>query len=432
MSDVAIRAEGLSKRYRIGRAERYRTLRDIVAERAAAPLHALRAVLDGRAAAPRRVGTGTHIWALRDVSFAVRHGEVMGIIGRNGAGKSTLLKVLSRITEPTEGYAEVRGRVGSLLEVGTGFHPELTGRENVYLNGAILGMRRAEIERRFDEIVAFAEVDAFVDTPVKYYSSGMQMRLGFAVAAHFEPEILVVDEVLAVGDAAFQKKCLAKLSEVAREGRTVLFVSHNLQAMAQLCERCILLDQGRMIAEGAPRAVIDRYLAPSMHSDAEVEYPLDATKPVQIRRVRLLGHDSRPSTELDRAKPFRVSLELLAHEDVERVEPGIALDTLEGTRVCDSLLPDELGAYLTLRAGETLRTDIEFPAHFLNAGRYRIRIGVGSASHDTRMHDTRWALSFQLLDLDRRLTFLGKSYPGILRVSLPWKVYRPAGVAEGR
>jgi lipopolysaccharide transport system ATP-binding protein len=257
MSDVAIRVEGLSKQYRIGaRAERYKTLRDTLAGLARVPVRALRR--RGRRDGAHQTET---FWALNDVSFEVRRGEVIGIIGRNGAGKSTLLKILSRITEPTDGYVDVYGRVGSLLEVGTGFHPELTGRENVYLNGAILGMSRAEIERRFDEIVAFAEVERFIDTPVKHYSSGMYLRLAFAVAAHLEPEILVVDEVLAVGDASFQKKCLCKMQDVGSQGRTVIMVSHNMGAIASLCPTSVLLRNGRLACHGPTGRVIEEYAA---------------------------------------------------------------------------------------------------------------------------------------------------------------------------
>ncbi len=250
-NDVAIRVEGLGKRYRLGeRSAPYRTLREAIMGVARAP----RGLLGRRAAADDT------LWALKDVDLEVRRGEVLGVIGRNGAGKTTLLKILSRITEPTTGRVELHGRVGSLLEVGTGFHPELTGRENIYLNGAILGMRKAEIERKFDEIVAFAEVERFLDTPVKHYSSGMYVRLAFAVAAHLEPEILLVDEVLAVGDAAFQKKCLGKMGEVAGAGRTVLFVSHNMLAVNTLCSRVVLLRDGSCTADGAPGTVVGSYL----------------------------------------------------------------------------------------------------------------------------------------------------------------------------
>jgi lipopolysaccharide transport system ATP-binding protein len=245
MSNIALRVDGLGKKYSIGeRRAAYKTLRDGVATAAEGSLRSLGALFGRTGSIPTSVPTD--YWALRNVSFEVKHGEVVGIIGKNGAGKSTLLKILSRITQPTEGRARVCGRVGSLLEVGTGFHPELTGRENIYMNGAILGMSKADIERKFDEIVAFAEVDAYLDTPVKRYSSGMQLRLGFAVAAHMEPEILIVDEVLAVGDVQFQKKCLGKIGEVARGGRTVLFVSHNMTAVRTLCERCLVIEKGAL------------------------------------------------------------------------------------------------------------------------------------------------------------------------------------------
>jgi lipopolysaccharide transport system ATP-binding protein len=250
MSDIAVRVENLGKRYKIGKRQAgYRTLRESVMDWVRTPFGFLSGASDDE-----------HIWALREVSFEVRHGDVVGIIGRNGAGKSTLLKILSRITRPTTGYARLNGRVGSLLEVGTGFHPELTGRENIFLNGVILGMKRREIGRKFDEIVSFAEVEKFIDTPVKHYSSGMYLRLAFAVAAHLEPEILVVDEVLAVGDAAFQKKCLGKMQAVSCEGRTVLFVSHQMNAVRTLCSRCIHLSDGKIVGDGDTEKVIANYL----------------------------------------------------------------------------------------------------------------------------------------------------------------------------
>jgi lipopolysaccharide transport system ATP-binding protein len=258
-----ITVENLSKRYRIGRREPYLTLRESLVRSASAPMRALRRVFDGDA---NGAAAEDYIWALSDVSFEVAPGEVLGVIGRNGAGKSTLLKILSRITEPTRGRVELYGRIGSLLEIGTGFHPELTGRENIYLSGAILGMRRAEIVRKFDEIVAFAEVEQFIDTPVKHYSSGMYLRLAFAVAAHLEPEILLVDEVLAVGDAAFQKKCIGKMGDVAREGRTVLFVSHNMASIESLCRSAMLIKDGRLHQLGSPREVVARYLATELQA----------------------------------------------------------------------------------------------------------------------------------------------------------------------
>jgi len=259
MRDIAIRTDSLSKQYRIGlRRSGYRTLRDALTDAFMAPFRRGRRLFRGQQYGAADMQET--IWALKDVSFEIKRGEVVGIIGSNGAGKTTLLKILSRITEPTEGYAEIYGRVGSLLEVGTGFHPELTGRENIYLNGAILGMKKAEIDLKFDEVVAFAEIEKFIDTPVKHYSSGMYVRLAFAVAAHLEPEILLVDEVLAVGDAQFQRKCLGKMDEVATAGRTVLFVSHNLAAVENLCKRVLLIDKGNVAMTGDAYTVVNRYL----------------------------------------------------------------------------------------------------------------------------------------------------------------------------
>ena len=245
MSEIVIKAEGLGKRYRVGERERYLALRDVLAR-----------VVDGSLPAQWQAPPTDYLWALRDVSFDVRQGEVVGLIGRNGAGKTTLLKILSRITRPTEGFAEIHGRVGSLLEVGTGFHPELTGRENVYLSGAILGMRKTEINRKFDEIVAFAGVERFIDTPLKHFSTGMQMRLAFAVAAHLEPEILLVDEVLAVGDIEFQKKCLGKMEDVSKSGRTIVFVSHQMNQIRRLCERVLWIDGGQIRQSGPANQIV--------------------------------------------------------------------------------------------------------------------------------------------------------------------------------
>jgi len=266
MGNIAIQATKLGKRYRLGRSAVTQNFRERLTHLMGAPFRAARSALR-RPANERAQGRPDHIWALRDVSFTIGQGEVIGVIGRNGAGKSTLLKVLTRITEPTEGEAIVRGRVGSLLEVGTGFHPELTGRENIYLNGAILGMKRAETARKFDEIVAFSEVEKFIDTPVKRYSSGMYLRLAFAVAAHLQTEVLLVDEVLAVGDAEFQRKCLGKLGDVAKAGRTVLFVSHNLSAIQRFCSRVLLVADGQLAMDGATSAVVDAYLSMTSRSE---------------------------------------------------------------------------------------------------------------------------------------------------------------------
>jgi len=259
MVDTVIRVENLGKRYRIGQLEAYKTLRDTISRVVVAPVKGVSSKLSRGKSPAAKYGSRNYIWALRNVSLEVKQGEVLGIIGRNGAGKSTLLKILARITEPTEGFAEIRGRVGSLLEVGTGFHPELTGRENVYLNGAILGMKKAEVESKFDQIVAFAEVEEFIDTPVKRYSSGMYVRLAFAVGAHLEPDILLVDEVLAVGDARFWSKCMEKVRSLRDQGITILLVTHNMWQVQTVCTRAICLEKGQILSEGSPVRVIEDY-----------------------------------------------------------------------------------------------------------------------------------------------------------------------------
>jgi lipopolysaccharide transport system ATP-binding protein len=299
MSDIVIKAVDLSKQYKIGeKVEKYKTLRDTVSSAALWPIHAVNRL---SRAGKNEANADRLIWALKDVSFEVERGEVLGIIGRNGAGKSTLLKILSRITEPTSGYVDVSGRVGSLLEVGTGFHPELTGRENVLLNGAILGMRKVEIAEKFDDIVGFAGIERFIDTPVKHYSSGMYLRLAFAVAAHLEPEILLVDEVLAVGDAEFQKRCVGKMRDVARGGRTVLFVSHNMEALLNLCTTCIVISDGGVAFAGSPEAAINFYYNASSGSkdsgDSHVLFaePEDRES-TRITRIELLDELGAPKT----------------------------------------------------------------------------------------------------------------------------------------
>lgn len=312
MSDIAIRVEGLSKRYFIsGKPERYKALRDVLTETIVSPFRRAGKLLRGQATGAADLYK--EFWALKDVSFQVAPGEVVGLIGPNGAGKSTLLKILTRITEPTKGYAEIYGRVGSLLEVGTGFHPELTGRENVYLNGGILGMKKAEIDRKFDEIVDFAEVEEFIDTPVKHYSSGMSVRLAFAVAAHLETEILLVDEVLAVGDARFQRKCLNKMEDVGRGGRTVIFVSHNMQAVTRLCQRVILLDSGRVENDGPSQKIVGHYLNSGIGRTAVREWTDPKAAPggevARLRRVQVRIDEGYFTEILDIRKQVYVEME---------------------------------------------------------------------------------------------------------------------------
>jgi lipopolysaccharide transport system ATP-binding protein len=315
MSNVAIRVQNIAKKYQIAAGvRRHDTLRDQLSD-------AVQSVFRRNASGARK-RTDT-FWSLKDISFDVKFGEVVGVIGRNGAGKSTLLKVLSRITAPTAGRVRIYGRVASLLEVGTGFHGELTGGENIYLNGAILGMKKAEIDRKFDEIVAFSEVEKFINTPVKRYSTGMHVRLAFAVAAHLEPEILLVDEVLAVGDAAFQKKCLSKMEEVGREGRTVLFVSHNMSSITRLCPRVIMLDRGQILTDGPAHEAVAAYSEHWLDTGAVHEWPDPAVAPgsdvVRLRAVRVRAHDGRIADSIDIRQPLGLEMEY------EVLQPGFLL-----------------------------------------------------------------------------------------------------------
>ena len=324
MENIAIRVENLSKQYKIGLAQhRHDTLRDQV-------VNGLRSLLlrNGRL-------SDIIFWALKDISLEIKQGEVVGIIGRNGAGKSTLLKILSRITEPTAGIATIQGRVRSLLEVGTGFHPELTGRENVYLNGAIMGMKKAEIVRKFDQIVAFAEVDGFIDTPVKRYSSGMYVRLAFAVAAHLEPEIMIVDEVLAVGDTAFQRKCLGKMGDVAKEGMTVLFVSHNMAAMQGLCSKCFLLTSGQLVAEGVPETVVGQYLADVSDGTPAVlgqRKDRQGSGKIQFQEVSILDGNGRPIDLALSGQDIEIALSYRSRDGkpISRLDAHITFYTMLG------------------------------------------------------------------------------------------------------
>lgn len=310
--DSAIEVHGLGKRYRVGERERYLALRDLLARAAWMPFGLGKQKPD-------------YLWALRDVNLQVQESEVVGLVGRNGAGKSTLLKILARITRPTNGFAEVRGRVGSLLEVGTGFHPELTGRENVYLSGAILGMQKAEIERKFDEIVAFAEVERFLDTPLKHYSSGMQMRLAFAVAAHLEPEILLVDEVLAVGDLRFQRKCLGKMGDVAKAGRTIIFVSHQMNQIRRLCERAIWIDNGSVRMDGATGKVLAAYESQMLSSEKIAPETTPTGRKARFLRWEVSGASKEEPNVISDLGEVTIRFWLEIFQSVEHAEHGIAL-----------------------------------------------------------------------------------------------------------
>ena len=320
MSTPVIHVENLGKRYKIGERERYLALRDILARAASAPFRLLRARKHSSSN-----GDPTHIWALKDVSFDVQQGEVVGIIGRNGAGKTTLLKILARVAFPTKGFADVRGRMGSLLEVGTGFHPELTGRENTFLSGAILGMSKAEILRKFDEIVDFAEVEKFIDTPLKYYSTGMQTRLAFAVAAHLEPEILLVDEVLSVGDIQFQKKCLGKMGDVAKAGRTILFVSHQMNQIRRLCERVVWVEGGAIRADGPAAHIVSQYEAASAGRSGVRERGSRPDSKAFFQSWEIAEPRSDRPHSLDTFGPLTVRFGVQVNQPLRKVHNGIAL-----------------------------------------------------------------------------------------------------------
>jgi len=402
MSEVAIRCEGLGKRYRIGPRERYHALRDTLAGAMYAPFRGLSRLVNPRSAGNHPQSNNT-IWALKDVSFEIKQGEVVGIIGRNGAGKSTLLKILSRITEPTEGTAEIHGRVGSLLEVGTGFHSELTGRENIYLNGAILGMRKAEIGRNFDEIVAFAEVEQFIDTPVKHYSSGMYVRLAFAVAAHLEPDVFLVDEVLAVGDLAFQKKCLGKMSDVAKEGRTVLFVSHNLSAVKSLCQRTILLHGGKRIADGAPGEVVLHYFGAGEVDTVDKEIPEEAhatgASKVRVRRVTFVGNGDLAGFTVFWKKPISIVLEIEVRQAIKNAVFGVGIVSVDGTPVL-TVHHNDMGTPMwSLSQGVyKIHIKLENP---LRSGFYRLVLGAHEGLARTSIFYVPEAAQFRVLEVSQ-------------------------------
>ena len=411
-------AEGLGKQYSIGKKTAYKTLRESLMSAVKASAHLFR----------KRNGAET-IWALKDVSFEVNEGDVLGIIGRNGAGKSTLLKILSSITEPTEGEVRLRGRVGSLLEVGTGFHPELTGRENIFLNGAILGMRKNEIQMKFDEIVAFAEIDKFLDTPVKRYSSGMYVRLAFAVAAHLEPEIMVVDEVLAVGDAQFQKKCLGKMEDVSKkEGRTVLFVSHNMATISSLCNTALLLDQGRLIASGKTSDIVLAYYSQGIASPASFDYSssgkLTGDDHASLLAGSIVDRHDKPSSEIDIREPIRIIMKYkIMGPGKNNYIPNFHIFSSDGTYVFISSPQasntSEPGIY---------EAECIIPENFLNEGTYFVGLALTSLESGVNVHFyERSSLSFNVKDpienVPTRRGYVG-SIPGVVRPLLDWKIRR--------
>jgi len=425
MSDIAIRVENLSKQYRIGAHQKNRNLREALRDAFTAPFRRAGKLLRGQATGA--AGLDEAIWALKDVSFEVKQGEVVGIIGRNGAGKSTLLKIISRITEPTEGFAEMRGRMGSLLEVGTGFHPELTGRENIYLNGAILGMKKSQIRQRFDEIVAFSEVDKFIDTPVKHYSSGMYLRLAFAVAAHLDPEILVVDEVLAVGDNAFQKKCLNKMQDIGQEGRTVLFVSHNMPAITRLCKRAILINEGTVSLDGPSQQVVGSYLINGNGPKAVREWPIAKEAPggdvARLRGVRVKTENGRITDVVDIRDPVLIEMEYEAIKPGYVLLPHFELFNGEGAPIFISLdqdtdwrgRPRPLGKYIS---------STWIPGNLLSEGMVFVEPANATLEPTITQYCVRDAVAFQVVDShdgnSARGDWVG-DLPGIVRPLLKWE-----------
>ncbi len=418
MSNTVIKVENLSKKYIIPhqRPERYTALRDVVANAARRLGNRMLSPFSGSAGSALG-GRREEFYALKDVSFEVKQGDRVGIIGRNGAGKSTLLKILSRITEPTSGRIEITGKVRSLLEVGTGFHPELTGRENIYLNGAILGMKKAEIARKFDEIVEFAEVERFLDTPVKHYSSGMHMRLAFAVAAHLEIEILLVDEVLAVGDAGFQKKCLGKMGELSNEGRTVLFVTHNMVALRSLCDRAIWLDAGCIMKHSGAKEVIADYLQSGASNILEQVWD-ERTAPgndkARLHVVRMTPQTSNEISEIDVTTPLKMQFEFSVFVRGISALLTMFLYNIEGLCVLNS---DSLEFFSNV--GRVLCTCF-IPVNLLNEGVYRVEIMIiQNLSFPLFTYEN--ALIFEVHEPNRTIPWYGK-WPGVVRPTLEWSV----------
>lgn len=398
MSDLAISTVGISKRYRLGQYSGYGSLRESLS------------TTFSRFFRQSTTLEKNELWALRDVSFELRKGEVLGIIGRNGAGKSTLLKVLSRITEPTSGRVEIHGRVGSLLEVGTGFHPELSGRENIFLNGAILGMSRREIRAHFDEIVDFAEVDQFVDTPVKRFSSGMRLRLAFAVAAFLEPEILMIDEVLAVGDAAFQQKCLRKMNNVASRGRTVLFVSHNLGAINSLCSRAIMLREGALVEDGDPSTIIEKYLFAHRETQGKVELPEPEGAWIgRISAVEVLDRNGRPTTSVGVGEGCSIQLECQVSQPVSCPGAGVVIQDCYGHNLIRLTMRETFGSAPKMTTGGKITLTI--PSMPLLPGSYSLQVGLANSGQLLDLHEDAVRVDVHEMDVypTAKLPATGKS-----------------------
>jgi len=424
---TAVSVNNLGKRYRIGAEQgkfRYNMFRDVIMDTVMMPVRIFQAL---RGKGMRGTSATSTIWALKDVSFDLEEGKVLGIVGRNGAGKSTLLKILSRVTEPTLGTVAVRGRVGSLLEVGTGFHPELTGRENIYMNGAILGMKRTEIDTKFDEIVDFSEVSQFIDTPVKRYSSGMYLRLAFAVAAHLEPEILVVDEVLAVGDAEFQKKCLGKMGDVAQQGRTVLFVSHNMSAILRLTQEAIVLNKGQLVMRGPTQEAVDYYLSSGQSQAGERTWDADevpvTSQPFTPISLKVKERSGKVVDTIRSTEPIHLEFEYQLDAPITGLRIGLYISTMRGEYVFTSFDTDEPALYdnFDSRTAGHYISRAEIPADVFNEGRYTV--GVNASSFGVRRYfmDEN-VLAFNVDISGAPGTQWGEPRVGPVRPRLNWKI----------
>jgi lipopolysaccharide transport system ATP-binding protein len=414
-----ISVKNISKRYRIGGLDPgYTTFREFLGGALAIPIRRLRRI--------QNLPSET-IWALKDIAFEVKSGEVVGLIGHNGAGKSTLLKILSRITFPTTGRTEVHGRIGSLLEIGTGFHPDLTGRENIYLNGTILGITSSEVKKRFDEIVAFSEIENFIDTPVKWYSTGMYLRLAFSVAVHLDSEVLVMDEVLAVGDVAFQQKCLDKMNEIRNDGRTILFVSHTMSAVTRLCDRAILLDRGHMVADGPAAKVVNDYLGASWRITAKREWT-DATEApgnhlVRLRRVCIRDQEGRTSESIDIRHPVGIDIVYEVLQSGVTLTPKIDLFSDAGVHLFSAHDVGDQWRYRSRPTGEYVST-AWIPGNFLSEGNFMVNVSVMSHTPSTTLHvQTGNVVTFQVVDYHAKDSARGDyvgPIGGVLRPLLNW------------
>jgi lipopolysaccharide transport system ATP-binding protein len=423
MSNTAIRVENLSKRYRIGVKENtHDTAMEAMLDVLRSPLRNLRRLRRLTRFASYENDAADIIWALNDISFDIKQGEAVGVIGRNGSGKSTLLKILSRITPPTSGRAVIVGRASSLLEVGTGFHPELTGRDNIYLNGTVLGMSRKEVDRKLDEIVAFSGVEKFIDTPVKRYSSGMRVRLAFSVAAHLEPEIMLIDEVLAVGDFEFRQKCLGKMENVASDGRTVLFVSHNLAAVQNLCDRTMLLENGRVVAVGETAGVIREYVARGAERSCEFVQAGTSREAVVLKRVAVVDSNGKASAEIRYDEPFRLQIDYKVNSPIRNCVIALGIRTRDGIRVFTTADFDARPERLGLRSVGIYSASVEIPARWLAPNNYIIATYLTGLSPRV-IYDRGEKIGFTILDTGTPAgVYSTGNRQGILQPILPWEV----------